>query len=169
MKHLYNTGVNSDHDAFDVKLHDSATLKLINGKGSITLTHPAKSPRSKRLATALLFSNAKAMYFLLQEVDDYLTMILTMIDDSKADDLKAKVSSIISEVQRNPKCYNLKEHTVMSIWHEIEAYGSCSGNSKISIQTLFKERFKDTDSTITYSQAPSSFWYWLYILFHCIH
>lgn len=45
----------------------------------------------------------------------------------------------------------------MSIWHEIEAYGSCSGNSKISIQTLFKERFKDTDSTITYSQAPSSF------------
>lgn len=40
MKHLYNTGIDSDHDAFDVKLHDSATLKVINGKGSITLSHP---------------------------------------------------------------------------------------------------------------------------------
>ena len=45
----------------------------------------------------------------------------------------------------------------MSIWHKIEAYGSCSGNSKVSIQTLFKEKFKDTDSTITYSQEPSCF------------
>lgn len=99
MKQLYNTGIDSDHDAFDVKLYDNATLKVMNEKGSITLSHPAKSPRSKRLATALLFTNAKAMYLLLQEVDDYLAMI---DDDSKADGLKAKVSSLISEIQRNP-------------------------------------------------------------------